>query len=184
MRVVILEAPQSMLDERRRLGLDKRDEMWDGELHMVPPPRDAHQGMSRDFYDAVAPLARAVGLVVRWETGLFRHDSDYRVPDLQFRRPEHGSERGSEGAELVVEVRSPKDETYQKLPFYAAVGVREMLVLHPEPRTAELYRLEEGVLRPVDQDEDGALHCVVLDVTLRAADGVLRLAWSGGSAEL
>jgi hypothetical protein len=35
----MLEVPQAMLDERQRLGLDGRDEMWDGELHMVPPPR-------------------------------------------------------------------------------------------------------------------------------------------------
>jgi hypothetical protein len=30
MRVLMLDAPQAMLDERRRLGQDVRDEMWDG----------------------------------------------------------------------------------------------------------------------------------------------------------
>jgi hypothetical protein len=34
----MLDAPQAMLDERRRPGHDVRDEMWDGVLHMVPPP--------------------------------------------------------------------------------------------------------------------------------------------------
>jgi hypothetical protein len=38
MRVVWLEAPGGLLEERRRLGLDIRDEMWDGVLHVVPPP--------------------------------------------------------------------------------------------------------------------------------------------------
>jgi hypothetical protein len=36
-----------MLDERRRLGQDVRDEMWDGVLHMVPPPGGAHQDYGR-----------------------------------------------------------------------------------------------------------------------------------------
>jgi hypothetical protein len=34
-RAVMLEVPQALLDERRAHGLDKSDEMWDGELHMV-----------------------------------------------------------------------------------------------------------------------------------------------------
>jgi len=34
-RVVFLEAPEQLLAERRRLGLDGRDEMWEGELHRV-----------------------------------------------------------------------------------------------------------------------------------------------------
>ena len=32
MRVLMLDAPQAMLDERRRLGHDVRDEMWDGRV--------------------------------------------------------------------------------------------------------------------------------------------------------
>jgi hypothetical protein len=35
MRVLFLEALQAMLDERRRLGLDRHDEMWDGVLCTV-----------------------------------------------------------------------------------------------------------------------------------------------------
>jgi hypothetical protein len=31
----MLEVPQALLDERRAHGLDKSDEMWDGELHLV-----------------------------------------------------------------------------------------------------------------------------------------------------
>lgn len=33
-----MEVPEAMLAERRRLGLDRRDEMWNRVLHMVPPP--------------------------------------------------------------------------------------------------------------------------------------------------
>jgi hypothetical protein len=34
----MLDVPGSLLDERRRLGLDVVDEVWEGVLHMVPPP--------------------------------------------------------------------------------------------------------------------------------------------------
>jgi hypothetical protein len=50
MRVVMLEAPQevqAMLAERRKLGLDGRDEMRDGVLHMVPPAGGPHQRLAR-----------------------------------------------------------------------------------------------------------------------------------------
>ena len=40
MRAVMLDVPESLLDERRRLGLDVFDEVWEGVLHMVPPPSD------------------------------------------------------------------------------------------------------------------------------------------------
>ncbi|MGQ0468036.1 MAG: Uma2 family endonuclease [Sporichthyaceae bacterium] len=183
MRALILEVPESMLAERRRLGLDVRDEMWDGELHMVPPHKDAHQGLGMDFLAAVLPAAKAAGLVCRYETGLFRGDHDFRVPDLQFRRTDQGSERGSEGAELVVEIRSPEDETYRKLPFYAALGVREVLVLHPDDRRAELFRLIDGELRPVSAAGDG-LHCETLDVYLDTVDGMLRIRWAEGSVDI
>ncbi|MGQ0630370.1 MAG: Uma2 family endonuclease [Sporichthyaceae bacterium] len=182
--VLILDAPQAMLDERRALGLDRRDEMWDGVVHMVPPAKDAHQGLSLEFYDVVGALARALGLVPRLETGLFDSDSNFRVPDQLYRRPDHGSERGAEGAELVVEVRSPNDETYRKMPFYAERGVREMLVLHPEPRAFELYRLVEGELRQVAPDDDGSVVSEVLGITLRVTDGALHLTWSGGAAAI
>jgi Uma2 family endonuclease len=134
MRVVMYEAPpdvEAMLAERRRLGLDKRDEMWDGVLHMVPPPGEAHAEFSSEFFLAVGHVAKRCGLIPRMETGLFRAVDDYRVPDQLYRRPDQGSDRGAEGAELVVEVRSPRDETYEKIDFYSGLGVREMIVAHP-----------------------------------------------------
>jgi Uma2 family endonuclease len=184
MKVLILDAPQHMLDERRRLGLDGRDEMWDGVLHMVPPAGDRHQGLGAAFLVAVAPLAESRGLVSRYETGLFHADDDYRVPDLLFRRPDQGSERGAEGAELVVEIRSPNDETYVKLPFYAQIGVREVLVLHPEDRRVELFRPVAGQMLPVTADASGGLRCEVLGIWLLTVDQKLRIAWDSGSAEV
>ncbi len=184
MRVMMLDAPQSLLDERRRDGLDVRDEMWEGVLHMVPPPMDVYQGLNGDFHFVVRPLAERRGLVCRMETGLFRTDDDYKVPDQLFRRPDQGSERGAEGAELVVEVRSPGDETYRKFDSYAALGVTEVLVLHPADRRAELFRLVEDRLLPVSADASGSVEVTTLGIYLRAVDGKLRITWAEGSADV
>ncbi|MDN5933289.1 MAG: Uma2 family endonuclease, partial [Pseudonocardia sp.] len=108
MRVVMVDAPQSMLDERRRLGIDGRDEMWDGVLHVVPPAGGPHQRLGGSFFVVTHPLADRRGLVAHFETGLFDSEKNFRVPDLSFSRPEHLSERGVEGADLVVEVRSAR----------------------------------------------------------------------------
>lgn len=180
----MLDAPQAMLDERRRLGQDGRDEMWDGVLHMVPPPGGPHQRLSTRLLLVLGPLAERRGLVPHMETGLFRAAEDYRVPDQLYCRPEQASERGAEGAELVVEIRSPRDETYEKLDFYSATGVRELLVVHPEDREVELFRAVGGRLLPVQASRDGGLGSETLGVEFRTVDGRLVLTWPDGSAEV
>lgn len=184
MRVVMWEAPRALLDERRRPGLDGRDEMWVGVLHVVPPAGGPHQGLSSEFFLSVGPVAKSRGLVPRMGTGLFRTADDYRVPDQLLCLPEHLSDRGAEGAELVVEVRSEGDDTYRKLPFFAALGVREVLVLHPALRRAELYRLVEDRLLPVQADAAGELASDILGVRVGATAEALRLTWDGGTADV
>lgn len=178
----MLEAPQAMLDERRRLGQDKRDEVWDGVLYIVPPPGDAHQEFSYLFMKVVGPLAEARGLLPRSEPGLYRTEADYRVPDLAYALPEHRSERGLECAQLVGEIRSPRDQSYEKLDFYAQVGVQEVLILHPRPRRVELYRNVAGRMLPV---QPGAgVFSEVLGISLHVEDDELVLSWDGGSARI
>lgn len=180
----MLDPPQAMLDERRRLGLDGRDEMWDGVLHMVPPSGGPHQRVSTKLTLILGPVAEARGLVPHMETGLFRGADDYRVPDQLYCRPEHLSERGAEGAELVVEVRSAGDETYDKIEFYAAAGVRELLVVHPGDRRVEVYRAVGNRLLPVQAAAGGMLGLETLGVELRTAAGVLHLSWGDGAAQV
>jgi Uma2 family endonuclease len=114
--------------------------------------------------------------------GLYRSAHDYRVPDMVFVRPEHLSDRGVEGAELVLEIRSKDDETYEKIDFYSRVGVREMIVAHPHERRVELFRALGGRLVPVRPGPDGEHVSEVLGITLRTVDGGLEIAWDGGSA--
>ncbi|MGH8906474.1 MAG: Uma2 family endonuclease [Egibacteraceae bacterium] len=149
MRAILLDVPETLLAERRQRGVDRFDEVWDGVLHMVPPPRAAHQEISAELFVVLRPIAQALGLRSFFVTGLFRTADDYRVPDQLYCRPESLSDRGAECAELVVEIRSPGDESYGKLDWYAARGVREVLVAHPKGRRVELLRSVGGRLLPV-----------------------------------
>ncbi len=179
----MLEVPQALLDERRARGADRWDEMWEGELHIVPPPSVEHQRVGSELFLVLGPLAKAHGLVPLHDTtGLFRPgvDNDWRCPDNTYVDPVRLSERGVEGgASLVVEVLSPNDETYRKLDWYASVGVGEVLVMEPETRRVELFANRGGRMVPVHP-----VHIQALGVRAETVDGRLRLTWEGGSAEI
>lgn len=185
---MILDVPERWLEERRRIGADRRDELWEGELHMVPPPSGAHQRLGTDLFLVLAPLARARGLLAWYDsTGLFRPgvDDDYRVPDHVYARPELATERGVDGpAELVVEIRSPADETDAKLSWYAALGVGEVLVVDPPSRTAEVYLRRADQLVAVAPGPDGVAVGALGAVLATVAGPRLRVSWDGGSADL
>jgi Uma2 family endonuclease len=179
----MLEVPQALLDERRSKGLDRSDEMWEGELHMVPPPTEDHQALGAELFLILGPIAKEKGLLPRYDpTGLFRPgvDDDWRVPDQMYAPPERRSRRGIEGdASLVVEILSPNDETYTKLDWYAEVGVGEVLVIEPETRRVELFANRDGRMIPV---EPAVVEC--LGVRAETVDGTLHLTWDGGTADI
>ena len=185
MRAVLVDAPESLLEDRRRRGIDKQDECWEGEWHLVHPPRHWHTRLNTDLLLALAPLARRFGLGPYGDgTGVFADpESDWRVPDQAYGRPEHIIDEGVTGAELVVEIRSPGDESYAKLPFYAARGVTEVLIVH-EDRRFELYRLDDEGRYVLAEDGSGTAISAVLGVRFTTDDGRLRLDWDGGSAEV
>jgi Uma2 family endonuclease len=188
MRAVMLDVPESLLDERRRLGLDVFDEVWGGVLHMVPPPSGEHQRLASEMLMVLLAAAKVRRLVASHETGMFAESDDYRIPDLIVSRPEHCSRRGVDGtAELVVELHSPHDEADEKLPWYATRGVTEILVVDPPTRSFELYRSEQGVPVPVSPDGDGGITLKTLGVrlsTVASTDGPrLRLESDGASTD-
>jgi len=152
-RTLILDPPSAGLDElverRRRSGLDRLDEVWEGVLHMVPASSFAHARISQQLAVLLDGPARAAGLVpAMGEFNLGDSEHDFRVPDGGLHRP------GAAGvwlptAALVVEIVSPGDETWDKLPFYAAHQVDELLIVDPQARTVEWLALELGEYRPV-----------------------------------
>ncbi len=189
MRAVLVDVPESLLEERRRAGVDVWDEVWEGMLHMVPAPSGHHQRFGLRLGATLLPLADDRGLVASHETGLYRPgagQSDYRVPDLVFARPDNASDRGVEGrAELVVEILSPGDETYEKLDFYADVDVQEVLVADPESCRIELFMLGGRRLHATLPDSSGSVTARSLGVSFSTVDGPkLHLSWPGGAAEV
>lgn len=69
---------------------------------------------------------------------------------------------------LVVEVLSPDDESYDKLPFYAASGIQDVLIAHPQERWVHCYDLQSGSAVRTD-------HSNVLDLSMRDLEA--EIAW-------
>jgi Uma2 family endonuclease len=173
MKAVVLHVTDEELTERHRRGLDRFDEMWEGVLHMAPAPAYEHQrivtGLDRflgTLCDRHKRGVLALGINVFDETSTV---PDYRIPDFTFVAAgrEHllarDGVRGG-GPEAVIEVRSPEDETYEKLPFFARIGVREVIVIDRDTKRPEIYRLAGPQFLAVQPDRDGWLGSETLHV--------------------
>lgn len=183
MRAVMVDVPAAMLAERRRTGADLFDEMWDGVLHMVPAPSTGHQRLNSELMMVLGPLAESRGLVPLVEANLFHADDDYRVPDQLYARPDQLSDRGAEqAAVLVVEILSPGDESYDKLDWYAAGGVDEVLVVDPTTRRAEVFARRGARMVLVESDPCRLASLGVHFATV--AGPALRITWSGGTIDV
>lgn len=189
MRVVLADPDPEWLEERSRLGLDHRDEVWDGVLHVPPRPSTAHQMFEFELHLVLRPIVRLLGLQIVQELAVFDPDKgekNYRAPDLVIAAPENISARGIEGrAELVVEVLSPHDESYQKFPFYAARGIPEYWIVDPKTREIEVYVLRGSTYFAVTPNRDGVIQAPRLGLELCVVAGPkLRITWADGSAEI
>ena len=51
----------------------------------------------------------------------------------------------------MIEIVSPGDETWNKLSFYAAHDVEEILILDPEKRSVSWLGLADGEYRPIER---------------------------------
>jgi hypothetical protein len=153
MRTLVLEPTppqlQELLERRRHMGADRRDEVWAGVYHMVPGPSANHSLLAHQLAVALDAPARASGLVVSAEFNLGTKD-DFRVPDLGVHA---GQPRGTwiATAAIVVEISSPGDETWDKLSFYAEHEVDELLIVDPANQSVSWLALHTGEYRPVDQ---------------------------------
>ena len=141
------------------------DEVWDAEYVEMPPHDIQLCGLLSDLIAGTEflldrpELGRpTLGCNVSDRTDDWR--LNYRCPDFLIVRPDSAAEsRGTHflgGPDVVVEIVSPGDRTREKLPFYAAVGVRELFILDRDPWALELYRpaggelISVGVARPGD----------------------------------
>ena len=134
---------ERLLRRRRRLGQDLLDEVWEGVYHMNPAPHRRHAHIAQQLAELLGPPARAARLVPMMSIFNLGEPNDYRVPDGGLFRPGPDEVYMSTAA-LVVEIVSPDDETWEKLPFYAAHGVDEVLIVDPQERSVHWLALREG----------------------------------------
>ena len=176
MKAVMPEVPQFILDWRTQTGADAFDEMWEGVLHMMPAPSVGHQ----DFEGELETWLR-----LHWARprgGKVYHDvnvasvggwpTNYRIPDLVLLTPRSFHIDRSEYLEgppdVVVEIHSPGDETINKMPFYAELGVPEVWIVDGDTKVPELHALREGGYERQSPGKDGWLRSQVTGVRFRS----------------
>ncbi len=153
MSTAILELPASPPDIRPPEARE-RDEVWHGVSHMAPAPNLLHQDFLDDLREFVRfRWAKPTGGRVHREVNLTTPEDEddwtnnYRIPDLillDADRLRYERIVRVVGPPLVaVEIRSPGDDSYLKLPFYAGLGVPEVWIIHRDTKVPEIRALTE-----------------------------------------
>ena len=131
---------------------DKRYELLDGELLMLPAPDELHQRTQAELgYNVMAFVkTRGLGRVYFSPTDVVLSDVDVVQPDLLFvsnNRLDILTAAGVQGApDLVVEILSPgtaeRDKGYKRA-LYAQHGVKEYWLVGTDAGTITVLLLEE-----------------------------------------
>ncbi len=162
MKAVIPDVPEYLLEERKRTGADRWDEMWEGVLHMAPAPNKRHNRLQVQLHNCLdehwaRPLGNQVDLTIN-VASIGGWPNNYRIPDLVLLTPDRFSIDRNEyynGAPtVVVEIRSPGDETWDKMDFYAKLGVPEVWVIDRDTRLPQLFQLVDGEYEELVADDD------------------------------
>jgi Uma2 family endonuclease len=142
--VVLGEMPPmlaSLVAERKRLGLDRHDEIWNGEYHMAPAPTYEHARVGAKISRLLQERGELQLGEPEFEVSLefnLGTIENFRIPDLGLHR---GTPSGAwhQSVAMVVEVRSPDDESFEKFDFYFAHNVEEILVADLSKKTVSLF---------------------------------------------
>jgi len=177
------ELEQRLQAQRRALGADRYDEVWEGTYMMAPMPNDEHQQLVSRFAAIFQDVVDWPGLGhvrpgVNISDRIEDWQENYRVPDVAvFLNGGHAVNRGAfwyGGPDFAIEVISPDDGTRAKLPFYETVGVRELLLVDRQPWRLELYERQDDrlVVRQQSTMDNGAtMISAVLPFSFRLVPG-------------
>jgi Uma2 family endonuclease len=145
---------------------DKRYELLDGDLIVVPSPKEPHQWASIQLGSRLFRFVQESGLgrVYIAPFDVVLSDTDVVQPDILFVSNERMgivTEDNIQGApDLVIEILSPstaeRDRTFKRS-LYARHGVREYWLVDPDARSVEVLVLGEGhfeIVATYGQDEE------------------------------
>lgn len=148
--------------DRAKEGLDKYDEVWDGVVVVMPLPNDEHQEIvgGLDYCITAAlgwPNPHRIRPGVNLSDRAKGWDRNYREPDfvvfLEGNPAVNHNTHWVGGPDFLVEIVSPDDQSREKLPFYAKLDTKEVLIIDRDPWRLELYQLRRGKLRLVGKAE-------------------------------
>ena len=173
-----------LIEERRSLGLDKFDEVWDGVYIMSPQANNEHNYLAGRLYGVLFEAVEEEGLGTVYPTSNVSDRDEhwtknFRCPDaLVFLSGNLAEDRDTHwfgGPDLAIEIVSPHDRSYEKLDFYATVGTREVLIVDRDPWQLVLFRLQAGALveagrSTLDNARQFASAVVPLSFTLLAGE--------------
>jgi Uma2 family endonuclease len=190
MKAVIPSILPDVLAMRKSRGLDRWDEMWEGVLHMPPMPNRDHQDLEGSLetylrlHWAPARDAKVYHQINLASIGGW--PNNYRIPDLVLLLPQRFAiDRNEyfEGApDVAVEIHSPGDETYEKLPFYRDLGVPEVWVIHRDSREPEIHALKRGRYKKVPATAQGWLRSAATGIELAGQKNKLEIRLAGDEA--
>mgnify|MGYP001576927912 CR=1 FL=1 len=134
-----------------QLPEDKRYEIIDGELFMVPSPNEAHQHILAYIFNCVFNyvIKNKLGYVYCAPFDVLFSEEDIVQPDIMFvsnKNKKIITKDNIKGApDLLVEILSPstsKRDIGIKKKLYARHGVREYWIVDPERETVDVFRLK------------------------------------------
>ena len=176
-----------LIAERQRCGGDRFDEVWDGIYIVAPVTDNEHQLLMTGLVAALYTIVNLpdLGDVFPGVNVSDREDDwtqNYRCPDVAvYLRENPAEDRDTHwlgGPDFLVEIVSRGDQTRKKLPFYAKVGTRELLVIDRAPWSLELFRLRGEALESVGTstaDDSNPLASEVVPLVFRLVPGESRL---------
>ena len=178
---------ESILAERRAKGNRTGEEVWEGVTYIMPQPNNEHQDLAMMFalYFGIAVIVGGKGGRIQPSPNLSDRIDDwnknFRNPDFAYFAPDTEADDQDSfwygGPDFLLEIISPGDLSRDKLPFYARIGTREVLILDRDPWQFELYRLQDGEMELVGTAEpsDGmSLKSEVVPLTFALEGGLPR----------
>lgn len=138
---------KEILKNRRELRQERKDEVGNGVYFIAPDPTISHQSPVLELASIlknivpVGSCVQAGGNISDRKTGWKRN---YLSPEVMVFLPGNKAvelqTHYQGGPDFLVEIVSPGDLSLKKLPFFAEVGVQEVLLVDPGKSMISLYR--------------------------------------------